>query len=635
VLFRSAAVTLACAVGTHYWKAYWDPAKGDKYTPTPEDVHALAQFSQADAMQTIGDQKPLTPTLPAYLANGKTDRFGRQTYTTGMPVICTVSMTEVGFQPGFADIKDCGWCFHRTLWSMDKLHDQFPEKAWVCQPDVYGTTDVTTALANQTGSYNDRSQRYNMAPDTVTVWEYFEKPSMRFPDGRTILCTRDVCLLDVPFLPGGRLPFSKMVFNPIDGRHHGLGLSRLIAPQLSDLNDGKTSLSRIAQLAGGVILAVPEGSQNGGAVQVTQADFQILPMDFTKGRPMQLGVNPNPMHQVRVEDDRKTIQELSRLSEVIMGSRVPSGISGRTVNMLENQVAKTLGPFLKSVWKSLADIYEVALGLWAEYAPPLCTVRVLGRDGALEAAEIAHEDLNHIRFRFDESTLDQRSSASKGERLMMALQAGVMNMQPDVRRAVLRALEFGDIAELDDGGAKAKREAQKIKYWLMNFDRMLPEVQAGVVPNARDVHTGAMATILKELDEYTYDADYANRPEAHPRFEWYMAWGDYQTRMVQNGIMWYSPQLKPVLGQLPPDAVPPPPAPPQQPQQSAPAVDAYGQPQGEQPQQPNTLLTPDVMAQYQMAQQQMGARGMDNTQQPNEAQPAGPGVGGLDTIASR
>ena len=195
---------------------------------------------------------------------------------------------------------------------------------------------------------------------------------------------------------------------------------------------------------------------------------------------------------------------------------------------------------------------------------------------------------------------------------------------------------FGhDIAELDDGGAKAKREAQKIKYWLMNFDRMLPEVQAGVVPNARDVHTGAMATILKELDEYTYDADYANRPEAHPRFEWYMAWGDYQTRMVQNGIMWYSPQLKPVLGQLPPDAVPPPPAPPQQPQQSAPAVDAYGQPQGEQPQQPNTLLTPDVMAQYQMAQQQMGARGMDNTQQPNEAQPAGPGVGGLDTIASR
>lgn len=586
--------------GIQFFKVTWDPELGEVYTPNADDKALIAAYAQVHAQsQSIVDepfQPPQDlPPLPIYLRTGRTG--GNRVQVCGMH--------EVGFEPGASGPETARWAFHRVSMHIDQVHAMWPEQAKYVVPDaqLYRAFWYRTNNQSSTGAAEPA-----LVTDHVTVYEYYEVPSARFPRGRVVVCTPYVWLQISDHLPGGVLPFALATDNPVDSTPYGRGQVADLIPLQRALNKRIDTLDQTADLAGGTIIFARKGSISGGAEAISDEPVQIVELETVGQPPTTVTLPVNPVHMLAADMFRGSIMTVSNSNSVSMGD-IKSNTSGRALGLLDEQMAVSLGPTARSIESAILRVGELMLTNARLYFPPAGMVTITGTDNALEAFTFYTGDITETRCMLEADSMLPRFTAYRQEKVMAALQSGVFQLPPDIRRLVLKSLEFGDLAGIDNPNTKLEAYGREVVFNL---------VHKNPVPPAPYYPQVEVASVLRD---YMMTQDFRQQVDAHPYFAWYLAWCDFIEAQKQAGVSWWLIQPQPYPA-FPPQAAPPQ-APPQ-PNPTPPGAPTQ-EPDGDEPAPQDNRQA--MLQQLMMRASQGGIQGQGAPLFATAGQPNGPGVG--------
>lgn len=648
---------LAFLTGIAFFKIWWDPDGGDLATlddeeqavlgplanvipmrPPPEsdNVPPGGEFvSEADVIPLHPDGEPMDPDITDMLgaALAKTDfpeeltdeESGEmaggivdgQRRREGGVRIEVRSCFEVHVDPGATDMDCARFAFDEASVHIDDVAARWPNGRY-CTPDTSIDEDSWRIDLDQSSIASRRGAK-NQMHDRVRVVEYFERPSLRHPKGRYLVIAGNRVLAEKDYLPTGNLPFVCARHMPLPRRLAGDGSTKDLIPLQMELNTRVSLDIETANLIAAPKWAVARGSLENDEISSQAGEILLYDPLLPPPRPLP----PPPMNGANrtiAMDIIEAMKRVSLLNDITFGE-VPSGLSGRAIGFLSDQMASTLGPTVREIERALEDVAARILQFWRDYAPARKTLRVVGRDRRVEVLEFHASSVRSTDVRIEHNSMLPKNLNYKREQLLQTGAQGFVGeiADPKVRTQLLKAMEFGDLDIVHGAKTRARRIANEENEYLLAGDPgLIP------VPLAREDHD----VHIDELgDALTSTAYRIAPPLAKQAMEWHYAWHYYFSSMVKSGAPFWLlnalpfPQLPPAPNIAPPPGMtaPPPRAPP-------PPVDAFGPSPSELPPEaaPPTSIPPELLAA--LSAGSPGAAPDIKRDLPTD-QPFGPGIG--------
>jgi hypothetical protein len=580
-------VKLAHLGGTSWLKTSWDPNAGDLYFPA-EDDERTADIARELGGPHEGFTDPQSPERATSTGPGAQPRQRR----TGAVVIDVLSVTEVGYDPGAARVRDMRWMYHRRPMHLDQIYDLWPDRGMYVRPDADTTTSGTANI--RSGGYDHAGSNAEMYQDHAWVTEYWERPSRRHPGGLYAVVCGGMLMQPLKDLPYGEFPFEPLRSKTLPRRFAGQAWASVLRDPQHEYNHRDREIKKQADR-----LAVPHFLAAAGSILSypdDEAGSEIL-YDPSLPPPKLLNAPPISDALFRLKQEaRDVLYDLAGLSEIDRGA-IPAGLSGRAIGMAADLQATRLGPMVREMESAFQGAMRRGLRYRHDNMPIAQTLQIIGRDGLAEVVHFHRSQITSTDVILQENSMLPRHKSYRNEQILMAHDRGVFGdpTSPETQRETRKRMEFGDWGEMEGDRGMDRRYAAEVNLMLAAGQYVHPN------PWAADLEVQ-----YDERLDYMSTADYRMLPpETQQLFERNLAHTAYLMGQLQQGVEWWS-FLEDPNGDLPPVSTPPSsevqPEAPQGPAPWAPAPPAPMDAFGMAPEDQAAMMDPALLAQQIAAQ---------------------------------
>jgi hypothetical protein len=357
-LYQAMLYSEICGAG--FWKVYWDKTQGESADFLFQDGQPVTQANgqpvRADAFAEIPAGMEVRPVA------------------AGDVCVDVLSPFEIYPDPLAHTLDECEWIIEEKVRSPEYVQKRFGVKL---EPDA-------PAPVGPTESRMFSSLYYTAAQDAeeykgVRVYEYWERPSTEYPNGKRCVWARDQILAedDQPFDPMPYIMFSGTV---APGRFWPTSVTtQLRGPQV-ELNK---LLGQIAENAARIGNPAIMKSRQANVVYTGLPGEEILyDSTVTDAIPSYLQAPEMPQYvQNLIDRIENSITEISGMHEVSKAN-VPSGVTAASaINLLQEADDTRLGPEVQDMELALANAGTKILMLRAQFNTDERTIRIAGEDG--------------------------------------------------------------------------------------------------------------------------------------------------------------------------------------------------------------------------------------------------------------
>ncbi|MEO7718441.1 MAG: hypothetical protein ABIY70_19750 [Capsulimonas sp.] len=332
----------------------------------PHQVKRLARFAltTSTAFLKVYWDPERRAEVPKFDASGAI--VGSSTAAIGDICEDIAPIFEIYLDPKARDWEDVAWLIHAKVRSLEELRLKYGDKALDIEGDAGGGVGgyVESRLASVVGEYG-RGAEPGQSQKSVLVKELWEKPTLRFPEGRLITVAGGRVLRDDPWPYAKRddFPFIPLSFEDGQSTVYGLNaVSDLISAQRS-YNEGISRTIEHRKTSWGKILA-QEGSEIGVDAFDSAAPGEVIYYKQGSVAPQHIPAPPLPsfLMQLLQVDDRD-LNDISGVHEVSEGG-VPSGVTAASAiqQLLESDTTQ-MADFIENIetWHQRRAEWEIAL----------------------------------------------------------------------------------------------------------------------------------------------------------------------------------------------------------------------------------------------------------------------------------
>ena len=365
--------------------------------------------------------------------------------------------------------KDVNYLVHRQIVTMEQLKDVYGAKARKVAPNVDEHNFID--MMDEYGKPGDRESRDSL----VRTLHYYEKPSLKFPDG-VYTCVAGGITLYHGELPGKRLPvypvYDARVPDTIWGES---GLYQALDAQRA-LNSCETDIQRNRKLHGNPALLSEQGSLSRGVTRISSIPGRVLEVNRNAQKSPAYLVPPQMPGWIQGEPARleKLIEELSGVHSVSKGEN-RGLMSGRQAAVVLSADRAKWGPTIKSLALAVENMSEHALMLWKEYGPMEQSVDVFGPTGSPMDLIMFHRDYvpNRIKVTIDASQMMPYNEEIRRQNILEAWQVGAI---PDVQTfwKLSRHSEMGRLLGADEPSRAQARKEQDMMSMTGQLTQVYP-----------------------------------------------------------------------------------------------------------------------------------------------------------------
>ena len=528
------AVKWMAITGTVFFKTWWDASAGEEYE-TSDEIQAAIDRAVESGEEEPEEKKP---------KKAKTKAKKK----TGLPVIEVLSPLEVGWDPGAKDIESCRWIVHTNMMHIDEIRERW-EKGKYVSADAGFDSDQYSQQVLREFSRNINTDDALM--DRVAVYEYFERPSPRHPNGYYAIVAGNIVLEEEEALPYNDLPFVIARHITVPGKLCGEGVVKAIVPPQKEVN--KSVSQRIEAIN---LMSSPKWRAEKGSVDksaLTDEPGEVIFYSRTASRPPEPIPPPplSPAHMHIEKEQIEHIQNISGVNDVTRGAASPQ-MSGRAIGLLADLDQTKLGPTVRELESAIERMCSKMLWMWREYMPIPFTLQVTGRDALMEVFEFHRSQIKTTRVRVVGNSMLPKHPSYRREQVMQMFQVGLLGppQEPETQMKARKLMEFGDLNQI---------------YGDQNRDRYYAREENQILSNGKWSDPKPWEDHVTHIDEhmnFMKSIDFRLLPEeSQLAFEKHVAWHYHAESQQQQGGPWWAPYSEAGMEGFPPvpqpEAAPP------------------------------------------------------------------------------
>jgi hypothetical protein len=317
------------------------------------------------------------------------------------------------FSVGFCDtttFDKSPWIYHYAIYTPEELERRFPDAGEI-KPDAFPEDSLNGGVIRF-----DVTKGGN-TPTGVSVVEWWERPSRKYPEGQHLICTREKTLMSEGWPDTAPWPIHMCILFPVPGSPWGDTTVRAMVPAQKALNYTVSEvIDHISMAANPGLLSkkgtVPPGQKRGPGANI---EYDIRP-----GDPTPIQFSSGKLDEWVIQMPKMILdwcEAISRVSGVVQGNTPFSRISGRTVAYLTENAGKNFGNPAERFIQFIKDISMSMLELWRNHGPYEQSLKIAGNDGNYAWREFKRDEISYRSLKLTESQVLVGSKTARQETL--------------------------------------------------------------------------------------------------------------------------------------------------------------------------------------------------------------------------
>ena len=308
---------------------------------------------------------------------------------------------------------------------------QFEEKQTLV--DVYGEkakTLVADANSSDFVRYDElqSSSIVDRERDLVLVLNYYERPTLKHPEGRRIVVANQQVLHEED-LPGRELPVYPIYDMEHPSSMWGESAIRQALEVQRNLNSAETDLWMSRRMHAQPRLMAEQNSLVDGPTRVPNQPGAILSVRPTaRMRPSFLVAPPLPRYvETAPERYQKTIEDIAGAHGVTKGNS--KGImSGRQASVVMAADRSKWGPTIKNMVNAIEKASTLSLHLWRKFGPFERSIEIFGQVGTPEDVMVFYREYipDQVKVHIETSTMMPYNEEIRRQQINEAWQLGAI-----------------------------------------------------------------------------------------------------------------------------------------------------------------------------------------------------------------
>lgn len=383
----------------------------------------------------------------------------------------------------YNSIDDCMSIIHARSFHKDIVKNTWGVDVDGIDVDVFTLDNLATSggLGYTTLS---SSMSKKMKKDQVLMIEKYEKPTIKYPNGRLIIIAGDKLLYvgELPYINKNEekrgFPFVRQTCIPTPNCFWGTSIVERCIPIQRSYNAIKNRKHEFLNRLTMGILAVEDGSldiENLEEEGLSPGKVLIYRQGSVGPRMLTTGSVPIDFQY----EENALLNEfinVSGVSDLLKSSGITSGnISGIALQLLIEQDEIKLVSSAEEVKNSAKEIAKQILRLYKQYATMPHTSRIVGDNGTVELFYWKSSDINSEEVVFETENELNETLAQKRSMIFEILNSGLLHdedgkLSNSMRSKVLEQLGFGIWENSHDMKALQSNNASKENLQLLEFN---------------------------------------------------------------------------------------------------------------------------------------------------------------------
>ena len=337
------------------------------------------------------------------------------------------------------------------------LYDHYGEAADKLSP-------TSTNTANTAVARNVQNMGIEKFDNPITLCEYYEETSERYPQGRYIVWASNIMLEDnTSIYKDGRTPFIRHIFkeNPVES-FWGVSYVQGLIPLQVTLNKTLTIIHEYIRRAVKTIIPVASGSDIDEAALRSSDMFIILPYNRNSMPPSsipmsQLSIDPWKQLEV-IESQMMDKAHIHLVTKGMAERNVRSDVAQRT---LREQDEHPLTITVQNFEQGKVTAAQMKLELAQKFYPEEKLISVVGRNGKVHIAPFKKAKIaEEIDVVCEPNSAMPHSRALQQATILELLKMGVFNPQdPRTMRIIRETLKYNSLEALVQDEDRAQAQA--------------------------------------------------------------------------------------------------------------------------------------------------------------------------------
>lgn len=453
--------------GHGYIQVSWDPSEGRRMkNPDPKALED-GQFDPSDVYMHEGDIR-----------------------------VEVCSPFQVFPDPMAEDIDDCQWLVKAKVRKLDYFRTRYPERGDLVKEESSWllSTQYESQINNMTNASTAPGAAATPATNSAIELTYYERPSLKHPEGRFLVVANGVLLEDKE-LPIDEIPFAKFDDVVIAGKFNPESIVTHLRPLQDQHNRIVTKRNEwLNQMLAGKYLS-PKGAGL-GPESFDDESGEILEYDWAPGMPEPRALQtPNIPQYAYTEEDAITnmFYDIAGINEVSRGQMPAAGIPAIGMQFLMEQDDTRIGIVTEQHEHAWARVGRHILKFIAKNYEAPRLLKKAAKNQEYIIKEFVGQDLGES---FDVavvrgSTLPG-SKVLKRQELLNLFGQGLLGdpSDPAVITKLLDMLEYGEIGDVWIDLALDKTKVKN----------NIEEIEKGIAPEVSEFDNHVIA--LQEMNRY-------------------------------------------------------------------------------------------------------------------------------------
>lgn len=370
-------------------------------------------------------------------------------------------------------VEDCRNIIQVKAYHVDDIYDIWGVRATPASINVFTLNNGNTVLNTGDLVLRKSNKVYNHA----LVYEYWEKPSSLYKNGRLIICTDEKILHygDMPYKIGGEegergYPFTLQRCLEQANCFWGQCIIERLIPVQRRYNSIRNRVTEYLYRSAVGILTVQTGTRDIDLLeeeglspgQIIEYEKNTLPPQYLQMPPL-----PNQFN-IELEQCINDFTRISGVSELSRTSQAPTGTSsGRAFAILAEQDDTRISLTADNIKMSSLDIFKKWLRLYKQYVKNTRVLRVIGESNLVDMQEWTNDSINSEDVVISTISSLSETPAQKKQFIIDILSMGLFNdpitgtLTKDVQLKILDALEIGDVAMITNDDTLQRKRAER------------------------------------------------------------------------------------------------------------------------------------------------------------------------------
>ncbi len=350
------------------------------------------------------------------------------------------------------DVQSCNSIIHAKAYHVDEIEAIWGKKVQGEDVNVFSLDSKNDGIGGL--GYQSRATKVvnTIKNNYAVVIERYEKPSVKYPNGRLIIIAGNQLLYigDLPYLNGNDseriFPFVRQVCLEQSGCFWGVSVIERIIPIQRAYNAVKNRKHEYINRLSMGVLTVEDGS-----VDIENLEEEGLsPGKILVYR--QGSVAPSYMSNTNVPSDfsieeEKLLSEfktISGVSDILNSNLATSNISGVALQLLIEQDEARLSVTSDQIKMAIKDVARHILRLYKQFATVPRLFKIKGDHGELELDYFCASDITSDDIAFETDTELNESLAQRRSMVFDLLNAGLLSNEEGklTNRMRIKALEL-------------------------------------------------------------------------------------------------------------------------------------------------------------------------------------------------